>query len=80
MSVLYQAYFGILAHEEGQKFHGQVHNTREVGIDLGVESGRVEFRRLCKVGWGLESCVQKDAVQVWVGVCDAKVGHGQNIW
>lgn len=77
--VLYQARLGVLAHEEGQKLHRQIHEAGEVGGDLGVESGQVNFRWLCEVDLALNSGVQEDAVQLGVSVCDAIVDGCKNI-
>ena len=44
-----------------------------------MESGQVDFRWLGEVDQALNSGIEEDAVQIWVGVCDAKIDGCQGL-
>lgn len=79
MNILYQACLCLFVHEEGQEFDGQINETREIGSNLRVEGGQVNFLWLCKVDRTLDSGIQEDAVQLWASMCDAKANVCQNL-
>lgn len=72
VNLLNQACLCLLAHEKGQEFDCQIHKAREVGSDLRVESSEVNFSWPCETDRTLNSSIQKDTVEIGIGVCDAR--------